>query len=93
MPRTASATVLPPARKSSGLPVEGLRGAASALAAWRARRGVALDITALPGMAILSSKVTSLKPVLLFKITLPLKLKTGYLVKPNSRDRLMVPKL
>lgn len=60
MPRTASATVLPPARKTSGLPTEGLRGAASALAAWRARRGVALDITALPGLALLSSKVTPL---------------------------------
>ncbi|KAL3147326.1 hypothetical protein ABBQ32_002810 [Trebouxia sp. C0010 RCD-2024] len=55
--RTASATVLPPTRKSSGTPtMEGLRGAASALAAWRARRGVALDITALPGMAVLSAK-------------------------------------
>lgn len=58
MARTSSATVLPPTRKSSGTPTaEGLRGAASALAAWRARRGVALDITALPGMAVLSAKV------------------------------------
>ena len=58
VPRTASATVLPPTRKSSGTPItEGLRGAASALAAWRARRGVALDITALPGMAVLTAKV------------------------------------
>jgi hypothetical protein len=30
---------------------------ASQLAAWRARRGVALDITALPGLDALSAKV------------------------------------
>ncbi|KAL0050679.1 hypothetical protein WJX82_004874 [Trebouxia sp. C0006] len=56
VPRTASATILPPSRKGSGLPVEGPRSAAPALAAWRARRGIALDITALPGMALLSAK-------------------------------------
>ncbi|DBB01426.1 TPA: hypothetical protein ACH3X1_000090 [Trebouxia sp. C0004] len=56
VPRTASATVLPPSRKGSGLPLEGLRSAAPALAAWRARRGIALDITALPGMALLSAR-------------------------------------
>lgn len=56
VPRTASATILPPSRKGSGLPVEGPRSAAPALAAWRARRGIALDITALPGTALLSAK-------------------------------------
>ena len=58
LPRTASANVLPPSRKGSGVSVEHPRSAAPALAAWRARRGVALDITALPGMALLSAKVT-----------------------------------
>ncbi len=62
VPRTASATVLPPTRKGSGLPVEGPRSAAPALAAWRARRGIALDITALPGMALLSAKVSFALP-------------------------------
>ena len=57
MARTGSAVVLPPARKGNGLPAEGPRSAAPALAAWRARRGVALDITALPAMVLLSAKV------------------------------------
>ena len=58
IPRTASASVLPPSRKGTGLPAEGLHRAAPALVAWRARRGVALDITALPGTALLSAKVS-----------------------------------
>ncbi len=36
---------------------------ASQLAAWRARRGVALDITALPDLDILSAKVLLQQPV------------------------------
>lgn len=35
----------------------GNKGAATALAAWRTRRGVALDISALPGVELLSAKV------------------------------------
>lgn len=46
---------------SSGLSV------ASQLAAWRARRGVALDITALPGMDALSAKVL---PLSIFQSTI-----------------------
>ena len=59
-PRLVTASTLPLANKRLiGLPIEAGQKAATALASWRARRGVALDITALPGMDLLSSKVVA----------------------------------
>lgn len=59
-PRLVTAATLPLANKRlSGLPLEAGQKATAALASWRARRGVALDITALPGMDLLSSKVSA----------------------------------
>ena len=91
-PRLVTAATLPLANKRlSGLPLEAGQKAAAALASWRARRGVALDITALPGMDLLSSKVSacvcqdSIKSIELLCQTLVFDM-FGYLsVKGSSR--------